>query len=379
MNKEAKQQLAEMQFLMERMDSHMTAREVNMRKELLKEDLGIGRRNITTLDELVNEIDLGHSFVGLAYVQAYAADKVYPQKPNYDSNMRSEIGNIDPNSRLAGKMNNFLNDKEYANPTGRAYNGLKSMASNNLGGILKITNYVFNWGNAESLSNAFEKHRLAIADLRRKFGFGEDEASYDANDWRRKVDEKGNLLYGGLGANPESKGGNRIPSYNQLLHPDISLYGDTDTDGNSRYDTNGNQKRAIKMVLGNVNKQWSDYYFVDNNGEVDSVSISLANLISKAKLPASLISKITPQMSQDEKDYLTAMDALQQDQARSIKTWLEDNILYIIGTGKSRITGEKTPFRWVNPNVVIDKININPAELQNIVNSEAQKAYKEII
>ena len=364
---------------MERMDSHMTAREVNMRKELLKEDLGIGRRNITTLDELVNEIDLGHSFVGLAYVQAYAADKVYPQKPNYDSNMRSEIGNIDPNSRLAGKMNNFLNDKEYTNPTRRAYNGLKSMASNNLGGILKITNYVFNWGNAESLSNAFEKHRLAIADLRRKFGFGEDEASYDANDWRRKVDEKGNSLYGGLGANPESKGGNRIPSYNQLLHPDISLYGDTDTDGNSRYDTNGNQKRAIKMVLGNVNKQWSDYYFVDNNGEVDAVSISLANLISKAKLPASLISKITPQMSQDEKDYLTAMDALQQNQARSIKTWLEDNILYIIGTGKSRITGEKTPFRWVNPNVVIDKINFNSAELQNIVNSEAQKAYKEII
>lgn len=371
MNKEAKQQLAEMQLLMERMDKHMTAREANMYKELLKEDLGVGRRNMNSLDELVNEIDLGRSFVGLAYVQAYAADKVYPQKDGYDTAMRSEIGKIEPSSRLAGKMAAFLNDKEYKNPTGRAYGGINSMASNNFGGILKITNYVFNWGNAESLSDAFEKHRLAVADLRRKFGFGNDEASYDADDWRRKVDEKGNPVYGGLGANPQSKGINRTPSYAQLLHPDISLYGDTDA--------NGNQKRAIKMVLANVNKQWSDYCFVDNKGEVDAVSSSLANLISKAKLPASLINKITPQMSQDEKDYLTAMDELQKNQARSIKMWLEDNILYIIGTGKSRITGEKTPFRWVNPNVVIDKINVNPTELEQLIKSETQKAYKEII
>lgn len=379
MNKEAKQQLAEMQLLMERMDSHMTGREANMRKELLKEDLGIGRRNINTLDELVNEIDLGHSFVGLAYVQAYAADKVYPKKPNYDSNMRSEIGKIDPNSRLAGKMNAFLNDKEYTNPTGKPYAGLNRMASNNFGGILKITNYVFNWGNAESLANSYEKQRLAVADLRRKFGFGEDEASYDTNDWRRKVDEKGNPLYGGLGANPESKGGKRTPTYTQLLHPDISLYGDTDADGNSRYDSNGKQKRVIKMVLANVNKQWSDYCFVDNNGEIDAVSSSLANLISKAKLSPSLVNTITPQMSKDEKDFIMAMDELNKNQERSRKMWLEDNILYIIGTGKSRITGEKVPFRWVNPNIIIDKINVDPTELQQIINSEVQKAYKEII
>lgn len=386
MNKEAKQQLAEMQLLMERMDNHMTAREANMRKELLKEDLGIGRRNMNSLDELFNEIDLGHSFVGLAYVQGYEADKVYPQKPNYDSDIRGEIGKIDPNSRLAGKMNAFLNDKEYSNPTGRAYAGLRSMASNNFGGILKITNYVFNWGNAESLSNAREKHRLAIADLRRKYGFGEDETSYADDDWRRKIDEKGNSVYGGLGANMQSKGSRKNPDgsyvvqpYHQLLHPDISLYGDTDTYGKPRFGANGAQKRAIKMVLANVNKQWSDYCFVDSNGEIDAVSDSLANLISKAKLPANLLKTITPQMSQDEKDYITAIAELEKNQYRSEKTWLEDNILYIVGTGKNRITGEKTPFRWVNANVNIDKINVNPTELEQIVNSEIQKTCKEII
>jgi hypothetical protein len=303
--------------------------------------------------------------------------------------MRGEIGKIEPSSRLAKKMNNFLGDKEYTNPTGRAYNGLKSMASNNFGGILKITNYVFNWGNAESLSNAFEKHRLAVADLRRKFGFGEDEASYDANDWRRKVDERGKSIYGGIGLNPEvtatrknPDGSDVVPAFHQLLHPDVSLYGDTDTYGNPKYSTRADgsqyQKRVIKMGLSDVKKQWSDYLLVDENGEVDAVEKSLSALFSKPGAPTDMLKKITAQMSQDEQDYIRGLQAINDEEYYSTKTWYEDNVLYIVGNGKSRITGEKTAFRWVNKNLVLDKININPNEIQPIIDAEIKRTFAEI-
>lgn len=390
MNKEGKQQLAEMQLLMERMDSHMTGREVEMRKAMINEDLGIGRRDMNSFDELINEIDLGRSFVGLAYIQAYEASKVYPEKNGFKNSLNTEIGKLDPNSRLGKKMNGFLQHPEFANPTGRGYTFdktqgvIKSMASLPFAGVVKITNYVFNWGNAENYGNFLEKYRLKKLDLRNKFGFGKDDADYASDDWRRKVDEKGNPIYGGIGLNPQSNDNRKgfVSSFHQLLHPDVSLYGDTDTDGNPRYTTRPDgsqyQKRVIKMGLSDVKKQWSDYLLVDENGEVDAVEKSLSALFSKPSAPTDLLKKITAQMSQDEQDYIRGLQAINDEEFYSTKTWYEDNVLYIVGNGKSRITGEKTAFRWVNKNLVLDKININPNEIQPIIDAEIKRTFTEI-
>lgn len=269
MNKEAKQQLAEMQLLMERMDGHMTGREVEMRKVMINENLGIGRREMNSFDELINEIDLGRSFVGLAYIQTYEADKIYPEKNGFKNSLNAEIGKLDPNSRIGKKMNDFLNNPEYTNPSGRGYTfdktqgTIKSMASSSVAGVVKITNYVFNWGNAENLANFLDKYRLKRLELRNKYGFGKDDTDYANDDWRRKIDEKGKPVYGGIGLNPLSAdkrtnpdGTPVVPAFHQLLHPDVSLYGDTDSYGNPKYSTRADgsqyQKRVIKMGISDI-------------------------------------------------------------------------------------------------------------------------------
>lgn len=83
-------------------------------------------------------------------------------------------------------------------------------------------------------------------------------------------------------------------------------------------------------------------------------------------------------MSQDEQEYIKGLQAINDEEYYTTKTWYEDNVLYIVGNGKSRITGEKTAFRWVNKNLVLDKININQNEIQPIIDAEIKRTFTEI-
>ena len=391
MNKEAKQQLAEMQLLMERMDSRMSGYEVEKRKTLIKESLGLGRIEFNSIDDIANQLDkLNGKWIGIAYIQGYPADKIYPGADGYDQSLRSEVGKLDPASRLGQKINKFISSPEYNNPTGRPNRGLMSVKTPPFSGVIKITNYVLQWGNEGSLASSFEKQRLDTTELRRKYGFGNDEASYEADDWRR------NPAYGGLGLNPMSRdkrrnddGSDYIAPYHAkpALNPDLSLWGDNDSYGNPRYtdmpDGSKYRKRALRLNLQNVKSQWYDYLLVDQNGEIDSVENSLRKLFAKSqadKTNDKWTKTIVPTMSQDEQNFLNDLQKMENRHNAVIKQWLVDNVLYIVGIGKSRVTGEKTAFRWVNKNFTLkDANNVDRNELAPIVDKEIQKAYQDIV
>lgn len=395
MDKRTKLEVNSMLSLMERMDKHMTLRESEFEKALLNEDLGVGRADFQSLDDLVNTIDIGSSFVGLGYIQGYSnitndgPVKIYPTADGFDKMFRGEIGKVDPSSRLAGKLNNMVSDPEYSNPTGRLYAGNRSMAQSPFQGVVKITNYVFNWGDAESLSNFYQKNRDKIANIRKNHGFGDGE-NYADDDWRRRVNKSGKSVYSGLGAYPEYTpkknldGSDVKGPFTMKLNPTASIYGDNDTYGNAVYkgiDASGNpyQRRALRFGLGNIQNQWEHYCLVDNAGEVDEVENSLAAIFHKRNVPMDYKKLIDAQTQQDEINFINDLQAELDVQNEADKTWLEDNIAYIVGKGTNRRTGEKMAFRWVNRNIVIDRINVDPKELKPIVDAEVQRAYRDVV
>lgn len=393
MNKGAKRELAQMFSLMERMDKHLTLNEAEFEKMLMEDD-SVGRVDFQSLDELVNTMDIGRSFVGLGYIQGYSNSnndgpvKIYPTKDNFDTDFRQKVDSVDPNSRVYGKLNNMINDPEYSNPTGRMYAGNRSMASTHFQGVVKITNYVFNWGDAESLSNFYEKNRNNVARIRKNHGFGESDDFYDNDDWRRRTNKSGKSVYGGLGANPSydtrknPDGSDVVGPFHMKLNPLVSIYGDNDTYGKATFRTRPDgsqyQRRALRFGLGNINNQWEHFCLVDNNGEVDEVENSLAAIFHKRSVPQDLRKLIDAQTQQDEVNFINDLQNEINRQSEAEKTWLEDNIAYIVGKGVDRYTGERKLFRWVNKNIVIDRINVDPQELQPVIDAEVQRAYKEV-
>ena len=157
MDKRVKTELDKMLLLMERMDSHYTLDEAVEMEDRIENR----RDTYTNLDEFLSEVNLGRSFVGLAYVQGYEAKKIYPTNPDprQANAIRGEFGKMDKSSRVWGKMNGLINDPEFSNPTGRAYAGNRSMKTPHFSGIIKFTNYVFNWGDTSSLHDFYGKYK----------------------------------------------------------------------------------------------------------------------------------------------------------------------------------------------------------------------------
>lgn len=70
------------------------------------------RDTYTDLDQFLSDVNLGRSFVGLAYVQGYETRKIYPTNaadPRQANAIRGEFGKMDKSSRVWGKMNNVIN------------------------------------------------------------------------------------------------------------------------------------------------------------------------------------------------------------------------------------------------------------------------------
>ena len=379
MDNRVKTELDKMFLLMERMDKHYTLEESLEMEDRIENK----RETYTDLNQFLSDVNLGNSFVGLGYVQGYEARKIYPTNPEINpsngmtqsGSIKNAFGNIDKNSRVYGKMSALVNDTEFTNPTGRLYAGNRSMKTQHFAGIVKITNYVFNWGSKNSLSDFYDKYHKDVETLRSKYGFGKNDSDYAADDWRRGD------AYRGLGLSPESTGALKN-SYRKSIDPKNSLYGDVYDDGSgidqdrmsTRRDGTQYQKQAFRFALKNIEKQWSEYCLVDVKGEIDEVEPTLAKLIGKNPSEFKDWKKmILPQMSQDEKDFLTAMSQIDSNRALAEKTWLVDNIAYIVAGEYDPRTHTRRYVRYINPDVYIDKINVNENELKTIVKKEIAK------
>ena len=374
MDRTVKKELDKMLLMMERMDSHYTLDEALEKEDRIEHT----RDTYTDLTQFLNEVNLGKSFVGLGYIQGYEARKIYPTNPEVDKNgltvadrIRNGVGKMDKNGRGFSKMNAMMNDPEFSNPTGRMYNKNRSMVNNHFVGVLKITNYVFNWGDAKSWGDFNSKYYNNIEQARLAAGFGKNDSDYDALDWHR------NPMYRGVGSKPEDSG-RRINGYYQALDAKNSLYGKSDPDKNPimdvRPDGTQYQKQAFKFGLKDVTKQWAKYCLVDANGEIDDIEKSLGPILGQ--IPGNytdLRKKIVAQMSQDEQDFINAVSQIESDYALAKKEWLTDNIAYIVAGEVDPRTMTRRYVRYINPNIVIDKFNVNPNDLKTLVDNEIKE------
>ena len=370
MDKGTKKELDWMLLLMERMDSHYTLDEAVEMEDRIENK----RDTYTNLDEFLSEVNLGRSFVGLAYVQGYEAKKIYPTNPDarQANAIRGEFGKMDKSSRIWGKMNSMINDPEFTNPSGRAYAGNRSMKNPHFSGIVKFTNYVFNWGNTSSLRDFYDKYNQGVKDARIAGGFGKDPSAYPQGDWHT------NDMYGGVGDVP-ARPLRDINGYHQALDDKNSLYGFSDALKNpimsTRADGSQYQKRAFRFGLKDIKKQWAKYFLVDLNGEIDPVGDSLGPVMGKipGDMWTDLRKKIVPQMKQDEIDFINHISEIEYARNMAEKTWLTDHIAYIVACEYDPRTSTRRYVRWINPDIEIDKFPVNQAELKTIVDDEIKE------
>lgn len=373
MDKGTKKEVDKMLLMLERMNSHYTLDEAMEKEERIEHT----RDTYTDLTQFLSEVNLGSSFVGLCYIQGYEFKKIYPTNPDQKqaNAIRGGFSKMDKSSRIWGKMNNFINDPEFTNPTGRAYAGNRSMKTVPFTGVIKITNYVFNWGDKQSWGKFNGNYFDSIKNARLNAGFGKNDADYDPNDWRR------NAMYKGLGIEPERD--RDTNGYKQELDPKNSLYGFSDSNKNPIMSTKADgtqyQKSAFNFGLKDVKKQWAKYCLVDNNGEIDDIEQSLGSVLGK--IPGDftdLRKKIVPQMSQDEQDFINVISEIEENYSKAKKTWLVDHIAYIVACEYDYRTKTRRFVRWINPDIVIDKFDVNQQELKTIVDGEIETTAKAV-
>ena len=387
MNREANYELAKMKALMERMDTHNTYLESELMLEEISEKLGTPRVDVNSFQELTQKYDLKRSFVGLAYIQGYETNKIYPENTEHINALKNEVGKLG-NSPLSTKFNNLFTDPEFSNPTGRKPSrgenvGRRSMSTSHFSGVIKITNYVFNWGTSKNLADFYNNYKEKMRQKRLELGFGKPDTFYAPNDWRRHPD------FRGIGDNPSStdkrtnSDGSKIhPPYSLPLDANISLYGDNNTYGSASFTTKPDgtqyQKKAIRFGLSDITHQWAHYCLVDVNGNIDEVENSLATLLYKMPMPKDLRQSITAQMSQDEINARNEIMKIEDEKSKAEKIWILDNIAYMVGAGFNKITGQQEPFRWINKDIDINNINVNPADMQKIIDKEVQIALQKV-
>lgn len=378
MDNRVKTELDKMFLLMERMDNHYTL------DESLEMESRIENKRDTyyNLDEFLADVKLNGSFVGLGYVQGYKLKKIYPTKPDIDTKLgtsqadaiKDRFSKMDKNTRGWNKLNNLINGAQFTNPTGYKWGGFNS-ALHSFAGILKVTNYVFNWTNDVIEANRKEDKRIENARL--AAGFGKNDSDYGPDDWRR------NKIYHGIGAMPKTDGAKNL--YTQRLNQNNPLFGQANYDEltntyipvmSTRADGTQYQKRAFRFNMKNVDKQWSKFYLIDGNGEVDDIETSLGAVLGD--IPSERYTDYTKyieqQMSQEEKALLTILAAENKNKAIARKQWITDNISYIVAGERDPRTNTTRYVRYINPNIIIDPekipVKVNQTEFKQILDSE---------
>ena len=356
MEKAAKRELEKMFLLMERMDKHYTLSEALEAEEKIETK----RDTYTDLDQFLQDVDLGSSFVGLGYIQGYEAKKIYPTNPktikgvSQADAIKGGLGKLDKASRGFSKVNSLVNDPEFSNPSGRAFGGFRSMSTNPFAGVIKLTSYVFNWGGSEKYAD-YMKDYIDAHDNMVDNVFS--NASWNTNPIYKNIKS--------IKANPSTpKDG--------YHHAKNSIYGYSDPNNNPIYSTRADgtqyQKRVFKMALKNIEKQWSKFYLVDANGEIDAVDEIMGPAMGKIPGEFNDLRQYIDfsTMKIDEINFINNFSQLEERHAMAKKQWLLDNIMYIVAYDRS----QKRYVRYINPDVEIDSINVNRQELSNEIKEE---------
>ena len=359
MQNEAKKELEKMLLLMERMDNHYTLSEALEKEERIEHK----RDTYTDIDQFLQDVDLGSSFVGLGYIQGYESKKIYPTNPKTIKGqtqadaIKAGMGKLDKSSRAYSKLNGLVNDTEFTNPTGRAFGGFRSMSTPHFAGVIKMTSYVFNWGGSEKyadyMKNYIDKHDDMIDNVFSK-------ASWNTNPIYKNIKS--------IQANPSTP----KDGYHQRLDAKNSIYGFSDPNNNPIYSTKADgtqyQKRVFKMALKNIEKQWSKFCLVDGNGEIDAVDEIMGPAMGK--IPGDF-NDLRPYidfstMKIDEINFINDFSQMEERHAMAKKQWLLDHIMYIVAYDRA----QKRYVRYINPDVEIDAVNVNRQELSNMVKGE---------
>lgn len=377
-----KNQLNEMISLINRMENPQTGWHaiLNESIEEYKDTTGLGRREFTDFDDFMANIQpVNNWFVGIGWIQNYPVKNVYPDKPDNGVTTRDTLTQyqqgLGPDSRLSGKLSGMLQSPEMATPTGRAANfkslgqSFRSMKEGNpFTAILKVTTYNFPW---KVYSEAYGAKMDKIMAARSKAGFGYPEGTYDDNDWRRNPD------FRGLGARPfyEPKlnpDGSEVQSpYSLVGNSSFNVYKDNDEFGNERSD-----KRVMKALIP-VGNGKSIFCAIDGNGEIDDISNNIYKILGGPQSSMSA-AKITDEMSDDEKQFRQEIASIEN--ASYNPQWFTTNIAYMVGVGKDVNTGENTPYRFINKNIVLQhQVEINPQELSDVIEKCSERAYRDVM
>jgi hypothetical protein len=196
--------------------------------------------------------------------------------------------------------------------------------------IIKLGRYKINWRDQESNARDWERRDNMELDIRRKYGFGNDEDSYGESDWHRKP------AYGGTGVRRVIASGKQgIAKYQGGLHD--TLY--TSDDG----------KMAIRQQLALKNGDKSVWFFVDELGKMTEmpkdVIYFLMNSFKQVKTVDGVVD--LEEIEEDERNFKAELQALREKNQREIKQFLMERVLYIAGT-TTRPDGEKISVAYVN-------------------------------
>lgn len=372
-----KNQLNEMISLINRMENPQTGWHaiLNESIEEYKDTTGLGRREFDDFDDFMASIEPIKSwFVGIGWIQNYPIKNVYPDKQNdmgvttRDTITQYQQG-LAPDNRLSGKLGGMLQHPEMTTPTGRAYKGIRPMKEGNpFTAVLKVTSYNFQW---KSYPDAYGAKKDKIMAARAKAGFGYPEGTYDEDDWRRKPD------FRGLGARPfyEPKlnpdGTEQQSPYSLVGNSSFNVYKDNDEFGNERSD-----KRVMKALIP-VGNGKSIFCAIDGNGEIDDISDNLYGILGGPKYSSSA-AKISAEMSDDEKQFRQEIADIEN--ASYNPQWFLTNIAYMVGVGKDVQTGQNTPYRFINKNIILQhQVDINQQELANVIEKCSEKAYRDVM
>ena len=381
-----KNPLNEMISLINRMDNPQTGWHaiLNESIEEYKDTTGLGRREFTDFDDFISQImPVNNWFVGVGWIQNYPVKGPYPDRPDKlggtstrDALTQFQQG-LGQDSRMYGKVGGMLQSPEMSQPTGRAQNfktlgqSFRSMkADNPFVSILKVTTYNFPW---KVYSEAYGAKMDKIAAARDRAGFGYPEDTYDETDWRRNPD------FHGLGARPvyppslNDDGTEKQSPFSRSFEKGkaFNVYSDNDEHGEIRSD-----KRVIKQLIptGNGN---SIFCTIDANGEIDDITPNLYSLLggpSSSRASA----KISAEMSDDEKRF--RQEVADIENASYNPQWFITNIAYMVGVGKDIQTGQNTPYRFINKNIILQhQVDINAQELADVVDKCSERAYRDVI
>ena len=83
-------------------------------------------------------------------------------------------------------------------------------------------------------------------------------------------------------------------------------------------------------------------------------------------------------MSDDEKQFRQEIASIEN--ASYNPQWFTTNIAYMVGVGKDVQTGQNTPYRFINKNIVLQhQVEINPQELADVIEKCSERAYRDVM